>query len=402
MFEMRPVVSNPVHATDNLAELVCSNSLGSDSPEGAPGELKSELRKLNSLIMEAADNTRVPAGQALAIDRILFSKYIEEKLLSCPGFELIRGEASEIPSEGITVIATGPLTSDNMAKSLSELIGSGFLYFYDAVSPVITAESIDTTKAFAANRYGKGTPDYLNCSMSREEYDAFYDFLINAERVDPHDFERGHFFEGCMPVEEIAIRGKQTLLFGPMKPVGLDDKAEAVVQLRKENSEGTLYSLVGFQTRLKWGEQKKLVQMIPGLENAEIVRYGVMHRNIFINSPKVLNQSFSLKSSPDVFMAGQITGVEGYTESSAAGLLAGINAWKHSNGEPPVIPPPETVLGSLVKHITDAEIENFQPMNANFGIMPELQMKAKKKDRKLAKVNRAVKAMDEWLASSEI
>jgi methylenetetrahydrofolate--tRNA-(uracil-5-)-methyltransferase len=284
-----------------------------------------------------------------------------------------------------------------MAKSLSGLIGKDFLYFYDAVSPVITADSIDMTKAFAANRYGKGTPDYLNCSMSRDEYGAFYEFLTNAECVDPHDFERGHFFEGCMPVEEIARRGEQTLLFGPMKPVGLDDNASAVVQLRKENSDGTLYSLVGFQTRLKWGEQKKLVRMIPGLENAEIVRYGVMHRNIFIDSPRALQPSFQLKSDPRIFFAGQITGVEGYTESTASGLLAGLNAYRYAQGEEDVIPPPETVIGSLVKHITDEEISNFQPMNANFGIMPELNIKAKKKDRKLLKVNRAVKAMDEWM-----
>lgn len=397
LFEMRPNKNTPIHKTGNLAELVCSNSLGSDRPNAAPGILKAELRKLGSLIMEAADNASVRAGQALAVDREEFSQYIQEKIQSNPDIELIREEINEIPAGEAVVIATGPLTSESMAESLKRFLGEDFLFFYDAVSPVITAESIDMGKTFPANRYGRGTPDYLNCSMSREEYDRFYDALTTAERVNPHDFEKDCFFEGCMPIEEMADRGRETLLFGPLKPVGLDDDAAGVVQLRREDSLGILFNLVGFQTRLKWSEQKRVIRMIPGLEYAEFVRYGVMHKNIYMDSPRVLAPTLNLKKDERIFMAGQITGVEGYMESTATGLMAGINASRKLLGKSLITPPAESALGALISYITDEERKNFQPMNTNFGILPPLNVSGGKKARRLAKVERAQAAMDCWI-----
>lgn len=397
LIEMRPAKMTPAHKTGNLAELVCSNSLGSDRIMSAPGLLKSELRKLDSLVIEAADESSVPAGQALAVDREKFSNYIESKIQKMQNIEVVRKETVEIPRCGLVIIATGPLTSSSLSKEIQKLIGEEYLFFFDAVSPIITAESINFEKVFRASRYGKGSADYINCPMNSEEYKLFYNALISAERVNPRDFEKGKLFEGCMPIEEIADRGEKTLLFGPLKPVGLDDNATAVVQLRKENREGTLYNPVGFQTRLKWGLQKKIIRMIPGLENAEIVRYGVMHRNIYIHSPLVLDSSLCLKKERRIFFAGQITGVEGYVESAAMGLLAGINAVGRITGEETSAPPVETVIGSLVNYITDNSREKFQPMNSNFGILPPVKVRGRKKERKKAKTDRALKYMDEWI-----
>jgi len=406
LIEMRPSKMTPAHKTGNLAELVCSNSLGSDRITSAPGLLKAELRKLGSLIIEAADNSTVPAGQALAVDREKFSRYIENRIRETENIDLAREEVEKIPEQGIVIIATGPLTSNSLSKEIQKLIGEEYLFFFDAVSPIITEESINFHKVFQASRYGKGTADYLNCPMNAEEYKLFYNALINAERVNPHNFEKGKLFEGCMPIEEIAEKGERTLLFGPLKPVGLDDNATAVVQLRKENRDGTLYNLVGFQTRLNWGEQKRIIRMIPGLENAEIVRYGVMHRNIYIHSPRVLDSSLRLEKDKRIFFAGQITGVEGYVESAAMGLLAGINAVAYIKGNEIPPPPPETMIGALVGYITDDTRKKFQPMNSNFGILPPLHVKRSsdlqvwksKKERKKAKTDRALKCMDEWIS----
>lgn len=405
LYEMRPAVKTPVHKTSMLAELVCSNSLGSGGLTAASGLLKEELRKLGSLVVEAADYSKVPAGQALAVDRNLFSQYIENKINELENINIIREEVLEIPRNAdAVIIATGPLTSDAFAKKLLDFAGNEFLFFYDAVSPIIDAESIDFSKVFAASRYGKGTDDYINCPMTKEEYDRFYQALISAERVNPHDFESNCFFEGCMPIEEIADRGRETLLFGPLKPVGLDSSAAAVVQLRKENKEGTLYNLVGFQTRLKWSCQKEVIRLIPGLEKADIVRYGVMHRNIYIDSPRLLLPSLQFKKNPDIFAAGQITGVEGYVESAASGLLAGINASLIISGSSPFSLPEETVLASLINYITDPNRKKFQPMNANFGIMPPLPHKRGrgKAERKQAKSLRSLEVLEQWLNSHKV
>jgi methylenetetrahydrofolate--tRNA-(uracil-5-)-methyltransferase len=400
--EMRPEKTTPVHETSLPAELVCSNSLGSDSPDSAPGLLKYEMRKLNSLIMQAADNTRVPAGQALAVDRLKFSQYIQDKLSSFSNIKIINKEVTDIPENGLVIIATGPLTSDSLADQLKNLLGSNFFFFFDAVSPVIMADSINRDIAFEASRYGKGTADYLNCPMNRDQYDAFYNELVNAERIEVKDFEKKHLFEGCMPIEEMADRGRETLLFGPLKPVGLDESATAVVQLRKENREGTMYSLVGFQTRLKWGEQKRVLRMIPGLENAEFARYGVMHKNIYIDSPRVLQATLQLKKEPRLLMAGQITGVEGYMESAAMGLVAGLNAHKLFENQEPIIFPGETAIGSLLDHITDTEIKHFQPMNINFGVLPPAVTRGKKKDRRKIILDQAREKLEDWIKTKGI
>lgn len=402
LYEMRPGLSSPVHSTDYPAELVCSNSFGSDDPGSAPGMLKAEMRILGSLVMEAADYARVPAGQALAVDREKFSHYVLEKLSSLSNISIIREEASRIPEDSIVIIATGPLTSEKMADSIQSLIGSSFLNFFDAVSPVVLAESINRNIVFEASRYGKGTPDYLNCPMSKEEFASFYRELINAELVNPHDFEEGRLFQGCMPVEEMAKMGEKTLLFGPLKPVGLSDDAAAVVQLRKENVEGTMYSLVGFQTRLRWGEQKRVFRMIPGLEKAEFVRYGVMHKNIYINSPSVLSPTLQLKKHNNVFISGQLTGVEGYTESAAMGIVAGINAARLYYEKELVIFPPETAVGSLIKYITDPFNEKkFQPMNINFGILPQAEILGKKKDKRAYVAARGIKKMLDFIKNGD-
>jgi len=401
LHEMKPERYSPAHHLPGLAELVCSNSLRGDSLENAVGLLKEELRRCGSLIMEAALVTRVPAGGALAVDRQLFSDYITEKIQSHPLIRLERGEVAAIPDDGTVIIASGPLTSDALAESLARLTGDR-LYFYDAIAPIVSADSLDMTRVFAASRYGKGDgADYLNCPLNAEEYGRFVDELVKAEKVPARDFEKIVHFEGCMPVEEMAERGPETLRFGPMKPVGLVDPAtgvepHAVIQLRAENREKTMYNLVGFQTKLTWPEQRRIFSMIPGLERAEFVRLGSLHRNTFINAPALLLSTQQLRSEPRILFAGQITGVEGYVESAASGFLAGITAARLSNGQSMEVPPPETALGALMAHITNADYRHFQPMNVNYGLFPELPVRVKKKDKRQKLAERALAALDEW------
>jgi methylenetetrahydrofolate--tRNA-(uracil-5-)-methyltransferase len=398
LYEMRPVKRTPAHRGGDFAELVCSNSLRSNELTNAVGILKEEMRRLDSLIMRCADQHAVPAGGALAVDREAFSAEVTAALHNIPHVEIIHDEVTEIP-EGITVVATGPLTSAALSEKLKALTGEEYLYFYDAAAPIVEKESIDMDKVFVASRYGKGEAAYLNCPMTEEEFDRFYEALVTAETAPLKEFEKEIYFEGCMPIEVMAKRGKKTLLFGPMKPVGLVDPRTgeqpfAVVQLRQDNSAGTLYNLVGFQTHLKWGEQKRIFRMIPGLENAEIVRYGVMHRNTFINSPKVLKPTYQFRDRDDLFFAGQMTGVEGYVESAASGLIAGINAARLAMGQEPVVFPHETVIGSLARYITTADPDNFQPMNANFGLLPPLPQRIRaKKERNLKIAERALERL---------
>ncbi len=384
LVEMKPVKKTPAHHSDDFAELVCSNSLRSNALTNAVGLLKEEMRTIGSLIMSSADANQVPAGSALAVDRNRFAAMITEKIRNHPLIEVVSEECDAIP-EGPCVIATGPLSSDAMTKAISALSGEEYCYFYDAAAPIVTYESIDMEKAYRKSRYDKGEADYINCPMDRDQFDAFYEALITAETAELHSFEKEVYFEGCMPFEEMARRGRNTLLFGPMKPVGLEQEGKkrpyAVVQLRQDNAEATLYNIVGFQTHLKWGEQKRILQMIPGLEHCEIVRYGVMHRNTFINSPKCLRETYQWKDRDDLFFAGQMTGVEGYIESAASGMLAGINLAHVMKGEDPVCPGPKTMIGAMSHYIATADPNHFQPMNANFGIM-YLEGKFNKKDRK--------------------
>jgi methylenetetrahydrofolate--tRNA-(uracil-5-)-methyltransferase len=402
LHEMKPEKLSPAHHLPGLAELVCSNSLRGDSLENAVGLLKEELRRCGSLIMEAAEATRVPAGGALAVDRLLFSEYITEKISNHSLIRLEPGEVVQIPADGLVVIASGPLTSDALAASLTNLTGDR-LYFYDAIAPIISADSLDMTKVFAASRYGKGDgDDYLNCPLNESEYLAFVAELVAAEKVPSRDFEKIVHFEGCMPVETMAERGVETLRFGPMKPVGLPDPRtgvdpHAVIQLRAENRDKTMFNLVGFQTKLTWPEQRRIFRMIPGLERAEFVRLGSMHRNTFINSPSLLLSTQQLKSDPRVFFAGQITGVEGYVESAGSGFLAGITAaGLIVNGQPSAVPPPETALGALMVHITNADARHFQPMNVNYGLFPDLPGRVHKKEKRQKLAERALLALDEW------
>ena len=388
--EMKPEKRTPAQKSDGFAELVCSNSLKAMRLESAAGLLKEEMRRLGSLTMEAAEKTSVAAGGALAVDRELFSEYITEKIKSDPNIEVVTGEVTELPSEGIVIVATGPLTSDALAESLRQKFG-GTLSFFDAVAPIVAADSIDMNRVFMGARYDRGEADYINCPMERDEYDAFYDALVSAERAPLHDFDVADpkVYEGCMPIEVMAGRGRDTLRYGPLRPVGLIDphtgrRPWANIQLRKENAAGTLYNIVGFQTNLKFGEQKRVFSMIPGLEHAEFVRYGVMHRDTFMDSPRLLSKSLSLKSEPRLFFAGQFTGVEGYTESAATGILAGINAARFASGEEPLVLPPETMLGALISYITDESVGNFQPMGANMGILPPLEKKIRHKDERYA------------------
>ena len=388
--EMKPEKRTPAQKSDGFAELVCSNSLKAMRLESAAGLLKEEMRRLGSITMEAAEKTAVAAGGALAVDRELFSEYITEKIKSDPNIEIVTGEVTELPSEGIVIVATGPLTSDALAESLRQKFG-GTLSFFDAVAPIVVADSIDMNRVFMGARYDRGEADYINCPMERDEYDAFYDALVSAERAPLHDFDVADpkVYEGCMPVEIMAGRGRDTLRYGPLRPVGLIDphtgrRPWANIQLRKENAAGTMYNIVGFQTNLKFGEQKRVFSMIPGLEHAEFVRYGVMHRDTFMDSPRLLSKSLSLKSEPRLFFAGQFTGVEGYTESAATGILAGINAARFASGEEPLVLPPETMLGALVNYITDESVDNFQPMGANMGILPPLEKKIRHKDERYA------------------
>lgn len=393
LFEMRPERLTEAHKTGLLGELVCSNSLRSDNIMNAPGLLKEELRIAGSLIMQAAAASRVPAGSAFAVDRTRFAGFITEAVSKNPNIRVVREEAQKIP-DSYTIIATGPLTSGTMTEALAGLIGQEYLYFYDAIAPILDAGSIEDEKVFRASRYGKGGDDYINCPMTKEEYNVFYNALIEADKVTPRQFEDEKVFEGCMPVEVMASRGRDTLRFGPMKPVGLPDprtglEPYAVVQLRPENTEKSAYNIVGFQTRLKWPEQKRVFSLIPGLGNAEFMRYGSLHRNTFINSPMFLNRDLSLKPAGHVYMAGQITGVEGYIESTAMGLAAGINAARRIRGMAVVIPPETTAHGALISHIT-APKNNFQPSNINFGLFPEVAGVRDKKKKKGIIVERAL------------
>ncbi|MGG3882965.1 FADH(2)-oxidizing methylenetetrahydrofolate--tRNA-(uracil(54)-C(5))-methyltransferase TrmFO [Brevibacillus panacihumi] len=396
LYEMRPKTQTPAHHTDKFAELVCSNSLRANALTNAVGVLKEEMRRFNSVIIGAADRCAVPAGGALAVDRHEFAEYVTNAVRNHPLIEVMTEEITRIP-DGIVVIATGPLTSPALSEELKRLTGEDYLYFYDAAAPIIEKESIDMNKVFMASRYDKGEAAYLNCPMTEEEFNRFYDELIAAEAVPLKEFEKEIFFEGCMPIEVMAKRGRQTMLFGPMKPVGLTDphtgkKPYAVVQLRQDNGAATLYNIVGFQTHLKWPEQKRVFSLIPGLENCEIVRYGVMHRNTFINSPKLLKPTYQYKDRDTLFFAGQMTGVEGYVESAASGLLAGMNAARLAKGEELLVLPPETIMGSMAKYITSADPNHFQPMNANFGLVPEWPERIRNKREKNEKL--AERALD--------
>lgn len=401
LYEMRPVRQTPAHHTDKFAELVCSNSLRSNGLSNAVGVLKEEMRILNSLIIGCADRNSVPAGGALAVDRDGFSGEITSTLRNHPLIDVRNEELTKLP-EGITVVATGPLTSPELAEHLKELMGEEYLYFYDAAAPIVEKDSIDMSKVYLASRYDKGEAAYLNCPMTEEEYDTFHDALVSAEIAAVKDFEKEIYFEGCMPIEVMAKRGKQTALFGPMKPVGLINPHTgkipyAVVQLRQDNAAGTLYNLVGFQTHLKWAEQKRVFSLIPGLENAEIIRYGVMHRNTFINSPKLLDPTYQFKNRTDLFFAGQMTGVEGYVESAASGLIAGINAAKLAKGEACITLPLDTTMGSMANYITTADFAHFQPMNANFGLFPAVEQKIRNKKLKNEMIaNRAIEKIQNF------
>ncbi len=399
LYEMRPNVSTGAHKTEYFAELVCSNSLRADGLSNAVGVLKEEMEMNNSLIIKFAREHRVPAGGSLAVDRIGFSKAITEYISTHPLVEVIHEEILDIP-HGPTIIASGPLTSPSLSSAIQNLLNQDYFYFYDAAAPIITKDSIDFHKAYFKSRYDKGEAEYINCPMTEEEFDIFYDTLINAEVVKPKDYEE-KFFEGCMPFEEMARRGKQTLLFGPMKPVGLEQENKkrpyAVVQLRQDNAAGNLYNIVGFQTHLKWGEQDKIIHLIPGLENAQIVRYGVMHRNCFICSPKYLKQTYQFINRDDLFFAGQITGVEGYVESTQSGIVAGINMAHYLENKDQVVFPRETVMGALSYYITHGDEKDFQPMKANFGILPDLQQRVKKKEKKAAYAKRAITMMEDFI-----
>ncbi len=402
LYEMRPVQQTPAHHTDKFAELVCSNSLRANTLTNAVGVLKEEMRILNSLIIEAADACSVPAGGALAVDRHEFAEYVTNSLRNHPNIKVFNEELTDIPV-GPTIIATGPLTSPTLSEKLKNLTGEDYLYFYDAAAPILEKESINMDKVYLKSRYDKGEAAYLNCPMNEEEFDIFIDAVLAAETVPLKEFEKEIFFEGCMPFEVMAARGKKTLLFGPMKPVGLEDpktgkRPFAVVQLRQDDAAGTLYNIVGFQTHLKWGPQKEIIQLIPGLENAEIVRYGVMHRNTFISSPKLLKPTYQYRDRDDLFFAGQMTGVEGYVESAASGLVAGINAAKLIKGQDLLEFPHETAIGSMARYITTANPKNFQPMNANFGLFKELDSKIKNKQaRNEALANRAIDTIQNFI-----
>jgi len=407
LYEMRPKKLTPAHKTGNLAELVCSNTLGGLELTTGAGLLKAEMKMLGSLVIEAASVSRVPAGGALGVDRKIFSEYITEKIENHPNITVIREEIKEIPEDDIVIIATGPLTSEALSEKIKELVGYDTLYFYDAIAPIVDAESVDFSKGFWGSRYGKGGDDYFNCVLSEEEYKVFYEELLKAEKVQPKDFEKAVHFEGCLPIEEMAQRGYKTLLYGPMRPVGLIDPRTgkepfAVVQLRKENKEGTLLSLVGFQTKLTYKEQKRVFRLIPCLKNALFVRLGSMHRNTFIQSNKVLTQFLNLRKKENIFFAGQITGVEGYVASSATGILAGINAGRLVRGEKLIQVPEETMLGALVKYITTKEGE-LQPMNPVFGLLPPLKKKIKdKRKRKEFMAKKALKSMEKWIKDNNL
>ena len=406
LVEMKPTKMTPAHSSAYFAELVCSNSLRSDELTNAVGLLKEEMRRLGSLILESADRNRVAAGGALAVDRVGFSRYITEKLRACEKVEIVEAEADAIP-EGEVVIATGPLSSDAIAERIAALCPESDLHFYDAVAPIVTLESVDMDSAFFASRYDKGTADYVNCPMDKEEYLAFVTELVSAKEAEVHGFDDGGVFEGCMPVEVMARRGVDTLRYGPLKPVGLRDPRTgkenyAVVQLRRDNADGTLYNLVGFQTHLTWGEQKRVFSMIPALRNAEFVRYGVMHRNTYLNSPQLLDRYYRLRSDPRISFAGQMTGVEGYVESAASGMLVGIETAARVLGLPAVDFPQETAIGALGLYISGGSVGDFQPMNINFGIISPLGYRVKGKRNKNAEISRRSLEILEKLREKEV
>ncbi len=406
LFEMRPVRNTPAHVSDHLAELICSNSLGSDKPASAPGLLKAELRRLGSLIMSCADETAVPAGGALGVDREQFAALVTQRIENHPRIHVRREEVTRVPDEP-AIIASGPLTSDVLAADIARLSGEEYLYFYDAVAPIVAADSIDMSIAFRASRYDRHSEDasdgdYINCPMTREEYDAFVDALVNAERIELRSFEQEDpkFFEGCLPIEVMAQRGRQALAYGPLRPVGLHDprtgaRPYAVAQLRQDNLAGTLYNIVGFQTNLKWPEQKRVLRMIPGLARAEFMRYGVMHRNTFVNAPAMLEPTLQYRARPGLFFAGQIVGVEGYVGNAATGWVAGVNAARRLKGEGLLVLPGETMIGALCHYITHADPKDFQPMKANFGILPDLDPPVRsKRERYEQYVTRALGALE--------
>lgn len=411
LYEMRPIVETGAHTTQDCAEFVCSNSLGSYDVTNGSGLLKHEMEILGGELIEIAKECQVPAGNALAIDRHKFSQTVTNKILKNENITLVREEITEIPDTP-TIISSGPLTSSKFAESIKSFTQSEYLHFFDAIAPIVEIDSINFDIAFWASRYDKGEASYINCPMNKEQYEKFYNILINAPKIEKHDFERGaKFFESCLPIEVLASRGEDTLRFGPMKPVGLIDKRTneknyAVVQLRQDNSAKTLFNLVGFQTNLKWGSQKELLQSIPGLENVNIVRYGVMHRNTFINSPTLLNPTLQTRARQDLFFAGQITGTEGYTESIASGLLAGINMARYINGEQLLELPKDTMLGALTHYITNPEHENFQPINSNWGIVPPVELPKKERKNKKLKgqlmSDRAISSLKNYLSSSKI
>lgn len=402
LYEMKPERKTDAHKSDDFCELVCSNSLRSDQIENAVGLLKEEMRTLGSVVMETAMENRLPAGGALAVDREGFAKGVTEKINNHPNITVVHQHVPKIPREGNVIVASGPLSSPEIAEDIAALVGKQGLYFYDAAAPIVTFESINMEKAYFASRYDRGTPDYINCPMSEEEYNAFYDALITAEEAPTKDFEDIKVFEGCMPVEEMAKRGRSTLLFGPLKPVGLPDpktgkEPYAVVQLRKDNKEGSLYNIVGFQTHLRFPEQKRVFSMIPGLEEAAFMRYGVMHRNTFLQSPGLLDNSYRMKNytGGNLYFAGQMTGVEGYVESASSGLVAGLNLGRILNGKPPVDFSRYTAIGALANYISDKSVENFQPMNVNFGIMAPLTKKVRKKKERNYEISmRALEILD--------
>ena len=405
LYEMKPNKKSPAHKTNYFGELVCSNSLKAMRVESAAGLLKEEMRRLNSFLMQCADKCQVPAGGALAVDREKFAQLVTEGIQSHPLIEVVSEEITKIPEDGITVIATGPLTSDALAKSIEERFGDS-LSFFDAAAPIVTADSVDMEFAFTASRYERGgEDDYINCPMNKEEYERFYHALVSAERAPLHDFDVSNpkVYEGCMPVEVMAQRGEGTLRFGPMKPVGLINpktghRPWAVLQLRKENAAGTMYNLVGFQTNLKFPEQKRVFSLIPALHNADFVRYGVMHRNTFLCSPKILNADFSVKENSNLFFAGQITGVEGYMESAASGILAGMNAVRVLRGQPTLVFPADTMMGALSRYIADPTVKKFQPMGANLGILPELEKRPRdKRERAAAYAYRALASQEQYI-----
>ena len=403
LYEMRPVRKTPAHVTDNLAELVCSNSLKSNDTFHAPGLLKEEMRILDSLVINAADRSAVPAGMSLSVDRVVFAQNIQTKLQEHPRVRIVREEITSIPEDGINIVATGPLTSEPLAESIRQFTQSPYLYYYDAISPIVDSDSIDRSIVFAASRYGKGTEDYLNCPLTKDQYDSFYDAVITAEVHPMKEFEKAIFFEGCLPIEELARRGKKTLCFGPMKPVGLTDPVTqrrpfAVVQLRQDNLAASHYNMVGFQTSMRFSEQDRVFRMIPGLEKAEFIRYGWIHRNTYLNAPALLLSSYQTKMNPALFFAGQLSGVEGYVDSAASGLLAGINAARVALGLPVKVPPPHTAMGALANYIANADPNHFQPMNITFGLLdaPDLQIIRDKKQKKEMLATRALNSIRQF------